>query len=78
MLGAQKSYLQIINILLAAGADVNYENQFGDTPLVWAIKKGNIDVVNVLLTKDADVNHVDQYGNTSLIWAIKKRLYWNI
>lgn len=51
---------------------IDYANQFGDTPLTWAARKGHLDVVMNLIANNADVNHVRQYNNTPLMW-----FFWN-
>jgi len=43
------SGLSVVQRLLKQGADINYEDWKGDTPLVYSIKSNNIDVVKFLL-----------------------------
>ncbi|WP_372369366.1 ankyrin repeat domain-containing protein [Candidatus Uabimicrobium sp. HlEnr_7] len=42
--------------LLAAGADVNQKNGYGQSPLMAAAEKKNIEIVKILLDAKADVN----------------------
>ena len=44
-----------INSLLAMGADVNFINIDGNTPLVFAITHGHIEMIELLISKGADV-----------------------
>lgn len=45
-----KSYLE-------KGADANYEDEKGRTPLYGAVSLGHLEIVKLLITADADVNH---------------------
>jgi uncharacterized protein YecT (DUF1311 family) len=49
-------YPEIISLLLNAGADVNEQNSFGKTALMYAIQERNINSVSLLLEAKADVN----------------------
>jgi uncharacterized protein len=42
--------------IVAAGADLNVVDDFGMTPLLWAIMRGDIDAVRILLENGADPN----------------------
>ena len=57
--------LDIVKILLAAGADVNARDMRGDTALMGAASSGNIDAVRALIAAGADVNIVDKAGFTA-------------
>jgi ankyrin repeat protein len=48
---------------LAAGADVNYEDEDGDTPLMTASYLGQLDIVKLLIKRGADPNHWSQGDN---------------
>ena len=55
------------------GADVNEENYWGTTGLMWALSNSHNDVVKVLLHQlQIDVNKVDQNGSSTLHWAVMK------
>lgn len=49
-------YPQYIKVLLDKGADINYKNSYGETPLFYAIKSNNYEFVKLLLENGADVN----------------------
>jgi ankyrin repeat protein len=51
----EEGHLDIVEILLAAGVDVNIQ-WGGDTPLYMAVKKGHKDIVLLLLSKGANLN----------------------
>lgn len=48
------------------GANVNYINANGETPLIAAAHSGDSGAVNILLAKGADVNHRNFNGDTAL------------
>lgn len=47
---------QIIESLLAKGADVNAADKYGITPLMNAVRSNNVEAVKLLLEKNADMN----------------------
>ena len=59
----------IVQVLLAAGSNVNAENPYGRTALMAAASRGNRDIVQSLLAAGADVNRKDHQGHTALIFA---------
>jgi ankyrin repeat protein len=60
----------MVELLLATGADVDAKNNSGDTPLNWAAETGNPDVVELLIAHNADVNAKNNYGGTILEVAV--------
>jgi len=63
---------EIVELLIAEGADVNAENDSGDTPLHWAAMEGHTKVAELLITTGADVN-AKFYEKTPLDWDRKKK-----
>jgi ankyrin repeat protein len=65
--------LDVIQLLLQNGANPNYVDEKGFTPLMSACVSGNADAIHLLfkvgLTKQT-VNNVDQEGNNALIMAV--------
>ena len=53
-IAAERGHVNTAALLLAAGADVNSHDTFGQTPLWWAVKSGHIDITNLLLENGAD------------------------
>jgi len=47
---------EVVELLLAKGADVNAKADNGNTPLHLAIHKGNKDIVKLLISRGADIN----------------------
>ena len=59
--------LQIADLLIRAGADVNVRNELGVAPLSLACINGSAEMVERLLDRDADANHALPTGVTSLM-----------
>jgi len=58
-------HIEVAQVLLAAGADLNTTNRDG-TPLHFAAYKGRAEVAQILLAAGADVNVRDKFGCTPL------------
>ena len=67
--------MNIVNLLIDAGADVNAQCNEGNTVLHWACRCGNVEFVKVLLENGADINRINdvknQFGNTPLEFTKK-------
>lgn len=61
---AQGGNTQDCESLIEIGADVNWKNHEGDTPLLAACRRGHIDTATILIVHGADVNVVgsDSYS----------------
>lgn len=62
---------QEIKFFLEKGANINAQDLYGMSALMYASKKGNLLVVQTLLENDASVNLVDKKYRTALIFAIQ-------
>ena len=58
--------LDIVMLLLEHGADANYPDNNGETPLHLGLRWGFIDIIRLLLNHGADANYPDNYGGTPL------------
>ena len=72
---AERGRLAMVQVLLAAGADVNAKNHEGKTALHYAGKGGHVDVTKALLARGgwlhADVHARDEDGHTALWFATR-------
>lgn len=66
---------EIINILLDAGAQIEYTGYFNKTPLMHAAEYDKYIAADALINRKANVNYRDKYGMTPLLAAIKKNNY---
>ena len=67
MWAAEIGSVDAMRTLIAAGADVNAQNNFGATALMWSVSDAV--KVRLLLDHGADVNKVANSGRTALILA---------
>ena len=55
-----------VKSLLSQGADVNTEDEKGQTALHLAVREGHVTMAELLLSKGAEVNTKDKFGWTAL------------
>ena len=60
---------QMIEFLLTSGADVDGEEQEGDTAVMFAAAKGDVNLIKRLIKAGADIKHKDQEGHDALDFA---------
>jgi ankyrin repeat protein len=63
--------LEIVQLLLAHGADVNAQQEGGFVPLHNAAQNGQLEMVRLFLDKGADVNAANKDGLTALHYALE-------
>lgn len=64
-----KQNIESVKILLQNGADVNWEDGFNTTALMYAASNGNISIIKYLLEGGADIKHKDKQGNDAISTA---------
>ncbi len=71
MRAANRAPREILELLLAAGADVRARNRLGSTALHRAAGRLNEQAVEILLDNGADVNAQDDWGSSPLRTALR-------
>jgi len=74
-LAARHGHTDIASLLLAFGAKVNYHDNNGRTPLMYAVGRDHMDMVKLLLENGAKITLKDKGGKTALDYAKESDLY---
>ena len=61
--------MEIADLLIKFGADVNISNDYGHTPLIFATRNKNFNLTYLLLRNGANVNVQNKIGYTPLMYA---------
>ena len=64
-----------VNLLLAAGTNVNFAESLGLTPLMHAVIHDQSSILTMLLFNGSDVNSVDHFYETALVKAVVRGKY---
>ena len=64
-----KGNIDIVRLLIEAGADINKKDRNGASSFIYAVIKGNIVIVRLLIEAGADTNIYDGDGMTPLMIA---------
>ena len=72
MLAAKEGRLDIVQKLLARGAEVDIKNENGGTSLMFAVLSADLPTVQVLINRGADVNVTAKFDWTALMVAAAK------
>lgn len=67
--------LDIIDVLIQAGADIDIRNKGGLTPLASACRRDRCEIAKYLIQSGANVNPVNEEGDSPLILAIESGYY---
>lgn len=72
MIAAYNHDNKIAELLIAAGANVNAQDNIQNSPFLYAGAEGNVALLNMALENGADFNLYNRYGGTALIPAAEK------
>ena len=72
MLAVREGHRSMAEFLMEHGADVNAEDEAGNTALSMAAKHDRRELAELLLKKKADVNHKNEAGDTPLMIAVEQ------
>ena len=68
----KKDDLHNIAQLLSAGADINYQDKYGHTPLIEAVACGHIEATKLLIAKGSYLEMYNNEGDNALLLATQK------
>jgi ankyrin repeat protein len=68
---ARDGHLNLCQLLVEKGADVNLEDKYGQTCIFYAIREGHYDIVEFLIKHGANVNKIDKKKQTPVSYAMK-------
>jgi ankyrin repeat protein len=71
---AKKGEINILDALIAKGANIDFQDTDGNTALIVAMKKEHIDCVAALLKAGANVSLTDKSGMTASMIAEQKKM----
>ncbi|XP_059139289.1 serine/threonine-protein phosphatase 6 regulatory ankyrin repeat subunit A-like [Physella acuta] len=63
------SYIEIVQLLVSSGAEVNLVDKDGSTLLIKAVQSKQMEIVNFLLEKKVNIDQVDDSQSTALHYA---------
>ncbi|MEM9002941.1 MAG: ankyrin repeat domain-containing protein [Cyanobacteria bacterium P01_F01_bin.86] len=69
---ARDGFIAIARVLIDAGAEVNWIDGEGVTPLILASFKNHVELAELLLDHGADVTVRDQWDRTALDYALRR------
>ena len=68
--------MDIMNILISHGADIDAKDKFGATVLHYAVIFRNTELIRLIISLGADVNARNKNGKSPLHFAMQK-FYWD-
>jgi len=66
---AESGDLATVTKLLNKGVDINTQDGWSSTPMMYAAANGHTDIVALLLTRGAGINSTSRLDRTPLMWA---------
>jgi ankyrin repeat protein len=70
LITTSEGYLELLNLTLKHGADVDSKDSFNGTGLIRAADRGHADIAGRLVQADIKINHINKLGWTALHEAI--------
>ena len=68
---SKSDWVSGVERLVAAGSNINYQDEKGETALMKAVSSENKEIVSFLIQRNADVTKEDEKGETALMKAIQ-------
>ncbi len=66
MVASYQGHVNVIELLLSKGADINDKDNDGDTSIIYASYLDDVNIVKLLLSKGANINDITIDGNTAI------------
>jgi uncharacterized protein len=70
LISTSEGYLELLDLTLKNGADVDSKDSFNGTGLIRAADRGHADIAGRLVQADVNINHINNLGWTALHEAI--------
>ena len=70
LISTSEGFLELLNLTLKHGADVDSKDSFNGTGLIRAADRGHADITGRLVQADIEINHINNLGWTALHEAI--------
>ena len=70
LISTSEGYLELLDLTLGHGADVDSKDSFNGTGLIRAADRGHADIAGRLIQADIKINHINNLGWTALHEAI--------
>lgn len=70
--------LEKLKELVALGSNINYKDEYGYTPLIWAVKCNHKNIIEFLISKGVDREIKDNHGFNSSVNYNRTALFWAV
>lgn len=70
--------IDFVELLIQSSAYLDCEDEYGDTPLHWAVREDNFECVRMLLDAGADKYHGNEDGETPIHFSEVSNLSFNL
>jgi uncharacterized protein len=70
LISTSEGNLELLNLTLKHGADVDSKDSFNGTGLIRAADRGHADIAGRLVQADVKINHINNLGWTALLEAV--------
>ena len=67
VLGAAHGQVSVVKNLIENGVDINCQDMYGATALMWAAENGELTTATLLIEKGAKINHQAKKGWAALM-----------
>ena len=71
MHASERRQTELVKLLIENNADLNIQDNYGETALIYNAKRGQTEIVKLLIDNNADLNIKANYGETALMRAAR-------